>query len=87
MRTGSPRVRRGLGKLPNGTLAQPISEVQNSWQAQHFGNLKRRFRGKRKTFAAVQIHWRARRLRALGSRFAGRGNACAVSNDRKAVHK
>ena len=59
LRTGSPRVRHGLAEFTNGTLAETISEVQISWQAQHLGTLKCRFRGRGSTFAAVQMSWQA----------------------------
>ena len=63
-RAGSPRVRHGLGKFPNGTAAQTVSEVQIAFQAQHFGNLRCRFRGRRSILFPCKVKYRFRGRRS-----------------------
>ena len=66
--TGSQRSRHGGGKLPTGTAAQTVSEVQIAWQARHFGNLRCRFRGRRSILCPRKVKYRFRGRRSIFAR-------------------
>ena len=64
----SGRSRNGLGRGPIGAATRRLCKVRISWQVQHFGEPRCRFRGKRAISAALarthrksHWHWRARR--------------------------
>ena len=77
----SVRSRHGLGMLPTVMLAQTFSEVHFAWQAQHFGSLRRKIRGRRSILCPCTVSWQARHVRKAKYIFHGRRGTFARSRD------
>ena len=63
--------------LPTVMLAQTFSEVRSAWQAQHFGNLRCGFRGRRSILCPCKIKYN----------FCGRRSIFALSNGKREREK
>ena len=89
----SGRSRNGLGRGAIGTAARRFRKVTISWQAQHFGEPRYRFRGRRSTFARPSIdfvagaafpqRWHGRIANPIGT--GAQGGACRFRGRRSTV--